>query len=81
MLQIRLTGAFRAAANNADTIDIQAQTIRELMFKLVEQYPLMKRHVDEGIAVSINGNIYRDDWGANIPADSEVFLIPRIQGG
>ena len=41
----------------------------------------MAQHVDTGIAVSINGEIYRDNQNVEIAADAEVFLIPRIQGG
>ena len=59
----------------------EAATIRELLRKLVERYPRMQSRVDEGIAVSINGEIYRDNWGEKIPADAEIFLLPRIAGG
>ncbi len=62
-------------------VGIDASTIRELLTKLVERYPRMSTHLDEGIAVSIDGEIYRDNWGTTIPADAEVFLLPRIPGG
>jgi hypothetical protein len=41
----------------------------------------MQGRIDEGVAVSINGEIYRDSWGEKIPPDAEVFLLPRIAGG
>ena len=41
----------------------------------------MNKHMDAGIAVSINGEIYRDTWREEIPPDSEVYLLPRIPGG
>lgn len=81
MLKVSLTGSLRAAAGGQDTIELDANTIRELLTKLVDHYPQMQAHLDNGIAVAINGEIYRDNWGAAIPADSEVFLLPRIQGG
>ena len=81
MPQVKLTGKFRAAADGADTLEIEARTIRELMTRLVERYPLMDQHLDAGIAVAIDGEIYRDNWDVVIPADSEVFLMPRIKGG
>ena len=43
--------------------------------RLAQRYPEMQVHLDEGIAVAINGNIYRDDWTQAIPAGAEVFLI------
>jgi hypothetical protein len=41
----------------------------------------MKPHIERGIAVSINGTIYRDTWSQKIPADTEIYLLPRIAGG
>jgi molybdopterin converting factor small subunit len=58
-----------------------AGTIRELLRKLVERYPRMQSHVDDGVAVSINGEIFRDNWGEPIPEGAEIFVLPRIRGG
>ena len=41
----------------------------------------MQIHLDNGIAVSVNGEIFRDNWSKEIPEGAEVFLLPRIQGG
>jgi molybdopterin converting factor small subunit len=81
MLQVSLTGSLRSAVGGAEVVEIEAATIRELMTKIVERYPKMVQHLDSGIAVAINGEIYRDNWEVKIPADSEVFLLPRIPGG
>ncbi len=80
-MQVSLNGALRAGANGAESIEIEAATIRELLTKLVERYPDMQDHMDRGIAVAIDGVIYRDDWTQKIPAGAEVFLMPRIEGG
>ena len=77
----RLAGSFRDSADGAASFSINAGTIRELLRKVVERYPRMQSKVDEGIAVSINGQIFRDNWGEEIPAGAEVFLLPRIPGG
>lgn len=76
-----MTGPLRSAAGDAASIEIQARSIRELLRELVEQYPEMDQYLDQGIAVSINGTIYRDDGDVKIPSDAEVVLLPRIQGG
>lgn len=80
-MQVSLSGKLRSGAGGASTIDIEASTIRELLTRLVERYPGMQVHLDEGIAVAINGDIYRDDWTQVIPAGADVVLIPRIKGG
>lgn len=80
-MEVSLTGPLRSAAGEAATVTIEAGTIRELLKKLVEQYPDMDQHLDQGIAVSIDGTMYRDDGDVLIPPDVEVVLLPRIQGG
>jgi len=81
MAEIHLWGALRPAAGGASSVEIEAVTIRELFRKLEEQYPGMAPHIARGIAVSINGKIFRDSWGETIPENAEVYLLPRIQGG
>ncbi|MEJ2130118.1 MAG: MoaD/ThiS family protein [Gammaproteobacteria bacterium] len=81
MLEVNLSGTLRDAADGAASVSIEAATIRELLRKLVERYPRMQSRVEEGVAVSINGEIFRDNWGEPIPEGAEIFLLPRIQGG
>ena len=76
-----MTGPLRSAAGDAATIEIEAGSIRELLRKLVEQYPEMDQLFDQGIAVSVDGTMYRDDGDIQIPSNAEVVLLPRIQGG
>jgi len=81
MLTVSLTGSLRDATDGAASITIEAVTVRELLRKLIERYPRMQKHLDEGIAVSVNGEIYRDNRDLEIPENAEIFLLPRIQGG
>ncbi len=81
MLEVQLTGSLRDAVDGAASVNLEANSIRELLRKLIERYPRMQARIDEGIAVSINGAIYRDDHGEQIPPGAEVFLLPRIPGG
>ena len=82
MPKISLTSALRDAVGGAETIELHAETIGEMFVKLAERYPRMVAHIDAGIAVSIDGQLYRDNWNTKIPEDAiEVFLLPRIQGG
>ncbi|MEM8498947.1 MAG: MoaD/ThiS family protein [Pseudomonadota bacterium] len=80
-MDVQLSGPLRAAVGNQATITVDARTIRELFRKLSEQYPDFKPLLANGVAVAINGNVYRDDWSTTIPENAEVVLLPRIQGG
>lgn len=81
MADIHLFGTLRPAVGGAATVAVDAKTIRELFRKLEERYPGLAPHIAAGLAVSINGNIFRDTWDRELPADAEIYLLPRIQGG
>ena len=81
MLEVNLSGTLRDAVGGAASINIEAASIRELIRKVVEQYPRMQERVDEGLAVSVNGQIFRHNWGEAIPTGAEIYLMPRIAGG
>lgn len=80
-MQVELNGSLRDGAGGVASIDIEAETIRDLLERLVARYPDMQAHLDKGIAVAINGEVYRDDWTVKIPKEAEVVLLPRIAGG
>jgi len=81
MHEVKLASSLREYTNGAATVTVEAATIRELFRKLVERFPRLQKRLEEGIAVSVNGEIFRDDWNQKIPPGAEVFLLPRIQGG
>ena len=80
-MRVSLSSTFELDGGLGGSVDVNAETIADIMATLIDRYPSFQRLLDSGIAVSINGQIYRDDWTQPIPADAEVFLIPRIEGG
>jgi len=81
MVEVTLWGSLAAAAEGKNKVDIEAKDIRELFRKLSEQYPGLQSWVDRGIAVAIDGTIYRDSWSKELPQGAEIFLLPRLAGG
>ncbi|MCP5181139.1 MAG: MoaD/ThiS family protein [Pseudomonadales bacterium] len=79
--EVQLAASLRDCTGGAASVSIEAATIRELFRKLVERYPRLESRLRDGIAVSVNGDIFRDDWNQAIPEGAEVFLLPRINGG
>jgi molybdopterin converting factor small subunit len=67
--------------DGADSVQVEADTIRELLTRLKDRYPGLSQFDEDGIAVAINGTIYRDSWETPIPEGAEVFVMPRIVGG
>ena len=81
MVNVVLWGSLKSAAGGTTSLDIEAGTIRELFAKLETAHPGLKPYLERGIAVSINGKIFRDSWFEPIPPGAEVYLLPRIAGG
>ena len=81
MVQVVLWGSLKSAAAGQAEVEIEAGTIRELLTRLGEAYPRLKPQLDRGVSVSIDGQIYTNDWFQPIQPDSEVCLLPRLAGG
>ena len=81
MPEVELFAGLRDSAGGARTVDVKGRTIAELMQNLARKYPAMQERINQGIAVAIDGVIYRDDWEQPIPKDAEVVLLTRIAGG
>jgi len=80
-LQVSLSGSLKAAAGGRESIELEAATIRQLLLALEREVPDLADHIEQGVAVSINGQIFRDAWMQEIPPDAEVFVLPRLAGG
>ncbi len=81
MVEVTLWGDLGRVAGNRSKVEIEAKDIRELFRKLAEQFPALEPWIDRGIAVSIDGTIYRDNWAKVLPKGAEIYLLPRLAGG
>jgi sulfur-carrier protein len=78
---VTLWGSLGAAAGGKQKLEVEAKDIRELFRKLVEQHPGVGPFIERGVAVSIDGVIYRDTWSKELPKGAEALLLPRLAGG
>ena len=81
MVAVTLQGGLKAAAGGKADFELEAKNIRELIAALGEAAPELKPALDRGVAVSVDGRIYRDSWFQPIQPDSEVFVFSRMAGG
>ncbi|MER8809839.1 MoaD/ThiS family protein [Mesorhizobium australicum] len=81
MVEVTLWGALSQLAGGKTKVEVEARDIRELFRKLAEQYPALEPLIEKGIAVAIDGVIYRDTWAKKLPPGAEIFLLPRLAGG
>lgn len=72
-MQVSLSSTFQLTDGPGSTVEVQAETIAEMMASLTDRYPSFQQLLDRGVAVSIDGQIFRDDWTQPIPSGAEVF--------
>jgi len=81
MPDVELFAGLRDAVAGAKSVQVEGTNIRELLQNITREYPSLRQRIEQGVAVAIDGNIYRDDWDQPIPEGAEVVLLSRIAGG
>ncbi len=81
MSRVVLSGSLKTAAQGNAEFEIRAADIRQLLQHLEQQCPSLKPLLDEGVTVSIDGQIYNDAWLEPIPEGCEIYILPRLSGG
>ncbi len=81
MARVVLTGNLKRYTGGETELELEAGSVRQLFRLLSERHPALKPHLEEGLAVAIDGQIYQDAWLEVIPPGSEVYLLPQVAGG
>ncbi len=81
MPRVVLVGNLAQITGGVAEFRLSATSVKQLFEQLTELHPALARHLEDGVAVAIDGQIYQDALLEPIAADSEVFLLPQIAGG
>ena len=81
MARVVLVGNLAQLTGGVAEFDLSATSVKQLFQQLAELHPALGRHLEDGVAVAIDGQIYQDSLLEPIGPDSEVFLLPQIAGG
>jgi molybdopterin converting factor small subunit len=79
--RVVLVGNLAQLTGGVAELRLSATSVKQLFQQLVELHPAIEPHLEEGIAVAIDGQIYQDALFQPIGPDSEVFVLPQIAGG
>jgi len=81
-VRVMLTGGFsRRYTDGLREFEIEARTVRGVISAMDRLYPGLGEHLEEETSLAVNGVIHEVVYTQIIPADAEVFFIPRIEGG
>ena len=82
MARVVLVGNLAQLTGGVAEFDLPATSVKQL-FRAAGRAAIRpsRPHLEEGVAVAIDGQIYQDALFEPIGPDSEVFLLPQIAGG
>jgi molybdopterin converting factor small subunit len=81
MARVVLIGNLAQLTGGVAEFNLSATSIKQLYQQLAELYPALGPHLEDGVAVAIDGQIYQETIFQPIAPDSEVFILPQIAGG
>ena len=81
MAHVSLIGNLKQFTGGVTEVELDAGNVRQLFRQLGERFPELAPHLEDGLAVAIDGQIYQDALLEPIAPDSEVHILPQIAGG
>ena len=76
------SGFSRRYTGGVREFDIEATTMREVIKTLDGMYPGLGEHLEEETTVAIDGEIHdQPTYFQKLRAGSEIFFIPKLEGG
>jgi molybdopterin synthase sulfur carrier subunit len=79
--RVVLVGNLAQFTDGVSDFDLPATSVKHLFELLAQRHPALAPHLETGVAVAIDDQIYQDALLEPIASDSEVFIIPQIAGG
>ena len=81
MVKVKIWGSLKNLADGSDHILVTGSNFKEVVDNISLKYPGLKPQITRGISLAIDGKIYKESWFTPIDKDSEVVLMPYMQGG
>jgi sulfur-carrier protein len=80
--RVVLSGGFsRRYTGGVREFDIEAKNLRGVIRALDQLYPGLGAHLEEETTVAIDGEIHEVGYLQPLRQESEVFFIPKLEGG
>ena len=80
MVLVKFPDSFLKITGGIDQLELEVKTVRDLNAKLVSKWPQLSEDLERS-ALSIDGYIYQEALLEPLNEDSEVFFLPKIEGG
>ena len=81
MARVVLVGNLAQMTGGVAEFDLPVASVQQLFRQLGALHPALMPHLEAGIAVAIDGEIFQEALLEPIGTDSEVYLLPQVVGG
>ena len=81
MAHVTFINQLRQFTGGTTSLNVEANSVQQLLRVLGEAYPALAPHLEAGVAIAIDGQIYQDALFQPIGPDSDVHILPMIAGG
>ena len=83
MAQVHFSSSQRRLTGGLTQVEVEAETVRELLRKLESMFPGIRAHLDKtsATAIAIDGDIIPDAIYEPVPPGAEVHFISPLAGG
>jgi len=81
MAKVVVWSSLKPHTGGESELQIAADNVKDLLARLGETYPGLQPQLKRGVSVSVDGIIFRDGLLTALKPDSEVILLPKMQGG
>ena len=81
MVKVHLPSALRGLAQGAESVEVDASDVRQLIAELERRFPGLGHEIGTGMAIAIDGEIIQEPLLERLGPRSEVHFLPPIGGG
>ena len=81
LIKVHLWSGLRSLADGAESVEVRASNIGQMLDALVEAVPALSDPIEAGVSVSIDGKIYAQNLTQPVEEGQEIYLLQRIKGG
>ena len=78
---VDLWAGLRALTDGAETVEVEAATIGQMLYALAKAYPALEDYLEDNVSVSVDGRIMATDLTHPLTETSEIYLMQRLRGG
>jgi len=75
------SGFSRRYTNGVREFEVKAKNLRGVIRAMDEMFPGLGEHLEEETTVAIDGELHEVGYFQPVKPGSEVFFIPKLEGG